>query len=318
MEKLGMDHFKKKNAQRMKVLRLSQKLCISKGDALDRLLAHVNYAPPLASNSPPPTLPSTLVTPPQTGGYKHVPSNGQNEKIVTNKNAVLNHPFRMLVAGPSGSGKSTIVDKLIQHKDAMIDKSITEVMWFFSIEQSVSDIRDRNPHIQFFKGLPNLDQMERELDMSVNRLMVIDDQMSNKEASMVIQRLFTLMSHHMNISVVYIVQNLFTKSNPQMRDISVNANYIISFKNPREVNQISYLGRQLFSKKGEQFVTWAYEDATKNAHGYLLFNLAQGTKECERVMSNIFPGEENTYYVKAGSACDSSDFHMSPKENTVE
>jgi hypothetical protein len=45
--------------------------------------------------------------------------------------------------------------------------------------------------------------------------------------------LFTKKSHHRNISVMYIEQNLFHKGKNH-RTISLNAHYMVLFKNPRD------------------------------------------------------------------------------------
>ena len=47
-----------------------------------------------------------------------------------------------------------------------------------------------------------------------------------------VSNLLTKFAHHKNLSVIFIVQNLFPKGK-YARDVSLNAHYIISFKNPR-------------------------------------------------------------------------------------
>jgi hypothetical protein len=49
--------------------------------------------------------------------------------------------------------------------------------------------------------------------------------------------LFTEKSHHRNIIVMYIVQNLFHRGKHH-RVISLNAHYMVLFRNPRDVSQI--------------------------------------------------------------------------------
>ena len=52
--------------------------------------------------------------------------------------------------------------------------------------------------------------------------------------------IFTKGSHHRDLNVFYITQNLFHQGKGQ-RDISLNASYIIYFKNPRDKRQIKHL-----------------------------------------------------------------------------
>ena len=79
-----------------------------------------------------------------------------------------------------------------------------------------------------------------------------------------------------------------------MRDISLNCHYIVCFKNPRDQAQINYLARQLYPSN-TKFIQEAYQDATRNAHGYLLFDLKQNTPDEHRVRTNVFPSDSFNY-----------------------
>jgi len=69
--------------------------------------------------------------------------------------------------------------------------------------------------------------------------------MRESSSSDAIVDLFTKGSHHNNLIVIVISQNLFHQSHEQ-RDISLNVNYIVVFKNPRDRAQIRHLARQVF------------------------------------------------------------------------
>ena len=110
--------------------------------------------------------------------------------------------------------------------------------------------------------------------------------------------LFTKGCHHKNISVFFITQNLFHQGKGQ-RDISLNAHYIIYFKNPRDRAQIQHLARQM-CPENPKFLQEAYNDATAVAHGYLLIDLKQSTEENFRFRTNIFQsdGYQHVYVPK--------------------
>ena len=105
--------------------------------------------------------------------------------------------------------------------------------------------------------------------------------------------IFTKYSHHKNLSVIYLTQNLFHQGLGQ-RDISLNAHYIVVFKNPRDRPQISHFARQLYPDN-PKFIQEAYNDATNIPHGYLLIDLKQRTEETCRVRACIFPDDEINY-----------------------
>ena len=96
--------------------------------------------------------------------------------------------------------------------------------------------------------------------------------------------LFTKGSHHQILSVIFITQNLFHHT---LREVSLNLNYIVIFKNPSDKAQIQYLARQI-CPEDPLYVQEAYLDATFKPYGYLLFDLKQSTPDNCRLRTNIF------------------------------
>ncbi len=107
--------------------------------------------------------------------------------------------------------------------------------------------------------------------------------------------LFTKGSHHHNLSVILILQNLFYRGK-EMRTISLNAHYMVLFKNPRDASQITHLARQMYPNK-PKFMVEAYRDATSSPYSHLFVDLKPDTEEHMRLRSNIFQGEYPTVYV---------------------
>ncbi|XP_039313836.1 uncharacterized protein LOC120359655 isoform X1 [Solenopsis invicta] len=138
-------------------------------------------------------------------------------------------------------------------------------------------------NVEFRESLPRNDDYA---DDPRPKLIVIDDLMREASDNSVID-LFTKGSHHKNLSVIFITQNLFHQGRG-MRDISLNANYIVAFKNPRDRAQIQHLARQVYSEN-TRFLWEVYNDTTTPAHGYLLLNLKQSTPESCRFCTHIFP-----------------------------
>lgn len=103
-------------------------------------------------------------------------------------------------------------------------------------------------------------------------------------------------SHHNNISVIYLVQNLFHKSKEQ-RTISLNAHYIILFKNPRDMNQITHLAKQMYPGKNK-FLQESFRDATSKPFGYLVIDLKQTTPEELRVRTDVFREDTTLVYLQ--------------------
>jgi len=145
------------------------------------------------------------------------------------------------------------------------------------------------PHVEFHQGLPDID----DFDGTKVVLLIIDDLMHETDER--VANVFTKGSHHRNISVKYIAQNLFT-NNKFARTMSLNARYMILFKNPRDATQFANLARQMYLKTS-QFAIEAYKYATSAPYSYLLVDLRPEQEDELRLRANIFPGQTHYVYV---------------------
>ena len=197
------------------------------------------------------------------------------------------HPFTALVAGATGSGKSFFTRALIQHAASLIHPAPDRIVWCYGEWQSLYDTM---PWVDFHEGLPDLQMFQP----SVKTVVVVDDLMA--EADERVTALFTKGSHHRNVSVVYLVQNLFHKGKDH-RTISLNAQYLVLFKNPRDVSQINHIAKQMYPGH-TAFVRESFEDATREPHGYLLIDLKQTTPDHLRLRTDVIPGEVQVVYMR--------------------
>jgi len=137
--------------------------------------------------------------------------------------------------------------------------------------------------------MPKADAIDRLTDA----LVVYDDLMDEADERMT--RLFTRGSQHRNVSVIFMVQNFFNK-NRHMRMISLNAQYMVLFKNPHNSSQVIHLAKQLYPHN-LHFAHEAYVDATKRPYCYILLDLQSDQDDDLRLRTNIFPGERQIVYV---------------------
>ena len=142
--------------------------------------------------------------------------------------------------------------------------------------------------IEFQQGLPDLDN----LDPREKHFIILDDLMD--ETDQRVASLFTKKSHHKNISVMYIVQNLFHRG----KHHSLNAHFMVLFKNPRDVSQIIALAHQMYSRR-TQFFLEDFVRATARPHGYMVIDMKQNTPDILRLRTFIFHGEEQKAYVES-------------------
>lgn len=143
------------------------------------------------------------------------------------------HPFSAIIAGPSGSGKSYFVNNFLNNIHVMSDTSFSKIYWHYGTWQK---LYNNISNVTFLEGLPDIEN----IDGREPQLIIIDDLM--READERIVDIFTKWVHHKNLSVFFLTQNLFHQGKGQ-RDISLNAHYIVYFKNPRDKAQILHLSR---------------------------------------------------------------------------
>ena len=169
---------------------------------------------------------------------------------------------------------------MLRHADAMSDPYPERITWCYGEWQEAYATMDL-VDVRFEEGLPSASMF----DSSTRNLIVIDDLMA--ETNERVTTLFTKKSHHRNTSVLYLVQNLFPK-NKVSRTISLNSQYMVVFKNPRDASQMSHFARQMYPGR-VKFVQEAFKDATSVPYGYLLVDLKQDTPEDMRLRTTSFP-----------------------------
>jgi len=198
----------------------------------------------------------------------------------------LKHPFTCIVAGPTSCGKTQFVFRLIDNAECMIDPPPCKIVYCYGEYQQLFCLY---PHVEFRRGLPDID----DFDGSRPTVLVLDDLMDEADES--VAKLFTRGSHHRNVSVLFVAQNLFPK-NKFARTMSLNAHYMVLFKNPRDATQFANLARQMYPKTW-QFAVEAYKYATREPYSYLVVDLTPVQDEDLRLRTNVFPGENHYVYV---------------------
>lgn len=197
-------------------------------------------------------------------------------------------PSNCMLVGPTQSGKSSFAIEVIKNANKLFDPPCERIVWAYGVYQDA--LRNVQQRVEFMDGLP---QDLSTFDGQKHTLLILDDLMGVDDKK--VCDLFTKYSHHKKLFIMYMTQNLFFGSKHN-RTITLNAQYIIFFKNPRDGAQISHLARQIFPNN-IAYMAEAYKDATSKPYGYLLLDLRPETDERFRLRTDIFPGMTQICYV---------------------
>ena len=196
------------------------------------------------------------------------------------------HLFTAICCGSTGSDKTLFVLRLIDNIETMVKPTPNSIIYYLMEYQSVFD---EYPQVDLRQGVPKIQELEDTRDA----LIVCDDMMIESIDGLL--NVFTRGSHHRQNSVIHIVQNLFN-SNKNMRTISLNAQYLVFFKSPRDSSQFVHLAKQLFPHN-TRYAVEAYKLATEKLFSYLLLDHRNEQDELLRLRSNVFPDEKHAVYV---------------------
>ena len=202
----------------------------------------------------------------------------------------------MVVSGPSNCGKTVFVKSVIENASRLISQQIVNVVYIYSCWQSLYDQLLRLRDINFVNGLPESLCDDVLLPPDKKNVLIIDDLMNDASNNIEVQNVFTKYVHHRNLSCIYLVQNLFIQGKAS-RTISLNTNYLVLFKNPRDKYQITLLARQMFPGNTKYFLE-AFNDATTPAYGYILLDYKARTPDHLRLRTSILSDHPVVYIPK--------------------
>lgn len=187
------------------------------------------------------------------------------------------HPFSMIVSGTSGSGKTVFtMDLLSGNTEVGVSPPVERVYWYYGEWQEKYNAAP--PHFTFIPGLPSDLDEQLGTNRSETKAVVFDDLMQEGSDSVVVAEAFTQKRHHHNLSVVFITQNIYNQGK-QMRNININAQYLVFFNNPRDQQQFARVVSQLEygTNASSKEVVKAYQSAVGQRYGHFTVDLHGST-----------------------------------------
>lgn len=207
-------------------------------------------------------------------------------------------PVSLIISGSSFSGKTTFAAKLIQLQEKMFSPAPVEILYVYTSWQPLYDqLEQAVTNITFVNRIPSRDEIDTLTSDLQPRLIVLDDKMTELAACPHITDLFTVYVHHRKLSCILLLQNIFYQGAKCLRDITLNVQGLILFKNKRSPAQIGELAKQMFPGSKRAYFLDAYSKACSRPFGYLFIDLSPLGNDKFQLRTNILPGENTIVYL---------------------
>lgn len=191
--------------------------------------------------------------------------------------------FKIFVGGPSRCGKTFFVVDFIQNLKSISKIPPTNIIYVYKVWQPKYD-EIRKLITVFIQEQEDLLEKIKEHLSDQPSLIVFDDLINSKSLKNIAQ-LFVVDGRHLSMSLIFLSQRLFV-NDEHFRQISGNCDYFCVFKNPRKVNEVRELAKQL--TPGTLELLNIYALATKEPYSYLFINLTQECPDTLKYTSHLF------------------------------
>ena len=153
----------------------------------------------------------------------------------------LQLPFLMLLTGCSRSGKSMLTTRLMALSSRVMTRTPACVLVSYChMKPAYRELARQAPCL--VELLDGAKHFTEQLTMEPGTLVIVDDMQATHAP--LLSSWFTR-THHYDSSIIHLVQNIFDQD-PSHRTISLNTTYIVLFKNPRDMSQVSHLDKQVY------------------------------------------------------------------------
>ena len=180
-----------------------------------------------------------------------------------------------------------------EHHDELWTHTPKKLIWIHGVEQP--DLFETIRKIWFPRQCEFVDWCPDDLltrpEQMGDRgsLFIFDDVMNEVSSNSMVSKLFTCGRSYLGCSLVLVLQNIFPKGT-QSRTISIDAQYQVLFRNPRDSLQISILARQLCPLNSKDFLE-IYKRATQRPYGYLFCCFTQSCPDEICYRTNVLPNK---------------------------
>lgn len=209
-------------------------------------------------------------------------------------------PKSFMFVGGSQSGKTYLTKEMLLQMDSVFDPKPEEIIFCYTAWQPCYDelqlvLKDT---IKFRQDIPSKEELQGIYNKNpAHRILVLDDKMSLLKDSAQgrdIGEIVCVLAHHCCLSTFILTQNLFHSQ--LQRELSLNCQHLVIFRNSRSHQQIRILGSQIMPGQLEYFMQ-SYDKATSPKWGYMWIDLSPDTDPKYRLTTHILPNELMSVYL---------------------
>ena len=200
------------------------------------------------------------------------------------------------VVGPTGCGKTLLVAEMLVNQKNVFKPPFDKLLYFCNHFQpkykslSIRMLGEKNS-IEFYreKTWSAIDKCETQ---KLRTKVVIDDLYQQASQDEYFLELVVL-GRHRNVHLITMKHNLYQQTK-NSKTIDLNISQLILFNGPRDVGQISILGRQLGQRK---LLLETYKKATLKPYGHLLIDLDSRADQKLKVSTICSGGGPSTCFI---------------------
>lgn len=202
---------------------------------------------------------------------------------------ILGKGESFVLCGPSNCGKSDFIFKLLINWPELSHHPLDLIIYCYKTWSPNFDVLSDYfgvGKIFFFRNIP-LHLVDKLLDCtrSCHRMLIWDD--LEQEVLRNDYGDYFLNNRHRNLTLALITHNLYFDR--KMRTISLNMQYLVQFRNPRNVQSLQHLAMEMFGKDAWRRLIKIYKKATKDKPcSYIVLDFRQSTPTSKRIILDLF------------------------------